>query len=216
MAGAIVLHFASEVDGRECRFLGVFLKITLWIPRSFWWWRENQILQVKAHRLVSTRCPRKIYLVSNFCSKGLPMPSKSPRSLRTIRMMNNTKDLYRKWSFRSSGVLLRMDNGFYMACSDTSNTLYNTSLEQLCVSLLQKLICASVTSLVVFRRSLFGFPADFDGGAKIKYYKSRRIRWYQRGVQEKSFWLPIFLPKVGPCQAKISRSLRVIRMMKKT
>ena len=101
-------------------------------------------------------------------------------------------------------------------CLSEQATLYNTSLEQLCDSLLQKLMGASVTSWVVFRRYLFGFPADFDGGAKIKYYKSRRIRWYQRGVQEESFWLPISLPNVGPCQAKISRSLRVIRMMKNT
>ena len=61
---------------------------------------------------------------------------------------------------------------------------------------------ASVTSWVFFRRYFWRFLADLHRGSKIKYYKSRRIRWYQRGVQEKSFCLPILLPKVGPCQAK--------------
>ena len=77
MAGAIVRQFASEVDGRECHFLGGFSKISLAIPDGFAWWRENQILQVKAHPLVSTRCPGKLGLAFNFCSKGWPMPSKN-------------------------------------------------------------------------------------------------------------------------------------------
>ena len=77
MAGAIVRQFASEVDGRECHFLGGFSKISLAIPDGFAWWRENQILQVKAHPLVSTRCPGKIVLASNFASEGWPMPSKN-------------------------------------------------------------------------------------------------------------------------------------------
>ena len=52
-----------------------------------------------------------------------------------------------------------------------------------------------------FRRLLAIQPAKFDGSAKINYFKSRRIRWYHRDVQENSVWLSIFVPKVGPCQA---------------
>ena len=86
------------------------------------------------------------------------------------------------------GRASRMSGGKYMACSDTSNTLYNTTLGKSCTTLLQKLICARVTSWVVFRRLLAIQPVDFNGGAKIKYYKSMRIREYQRGVQEKIIW----------------------------
>ena len=89
-------QFASEVDGRECHFLGGFSKISLAIPDGFAWWRENQILQVKAHPLVSTRCPGKIVLASNFASEGWSMPSKISRSLRITTMMKNTTDWHRK------------------------------------------------------------------------------------------------------------------------
>ena len=89
-------QFASEVDGRECHFLGGFSKISLAIPDGFAWWRENQILQVKAHPLVSTRCLGKLVLPSNFASEGWSMPSKISRSLRITTMMKNTKDWHRK------------------------------------------------------------------------------------------------------------------------
>ena len=89
-------QFASEVDERECHFLGVFSKIFLAIPDGFVWWRENQILPVKAHLLVSTMCPGKIVLASNFAPEGWFMPSKISRSLRITTMMKNTKDLHRK------------------------------------------------------------------------------------------------------------------------
>ena len=96
MAGAIVRQFASEVDGRECHFLNGFSKISLAIPDGFAWWRENQILQVKAHLLVSTRGPGKIVFASNFASEGWSMPSKISRSLRTTTMTKNTMDLHCK------------------------------------------------------------------------------------------------------------------------
>ena len=89
-------QFASEVDGRECHFLGGFSKISLAIPDGFAWWRENQILQVKAHLLVSTRCPGKIVLASKFAFQGWSMPSKISRSLRITTMMKNTTDWHRK------------------------------------------------------------------------------------------------------------------------
>ena len=50
------------------------------------------------------------------------------------------------------GRASRMSGGKYMACSDTSNTLYNTTLGKSCTTLLQKLMGARVTSWVVFRR----------------------------------------------------------------
>ena len=60
----------------------------------------------------------------------------------------------------------RMSGGKYMACSDTSNTLYNTTLGKSCTTLLQKLMGARVTSWVVFRRLLAIQRSDFDGEHK--------------------------------------------------
>ena len=36
------------------------------------------------------------------------------------------------------------------------------------------------------------------GGSKIKYFRSRRIRWHQRGVQENLFWASKFAFEIGP------------------
>ena len=97
-------QFASEVDGRECHFLGGFSKISLAIPDRFAWWRENQILQVEAHLVVP-----------------FPRPGKFVEALNLL--------------FEDSLVTPKFARCFNnMACSDTSNTLYNTSLEQLCAN----------------------------------------------------------------------------------
>ena len=97
-------HLASEVDGRECHFLGSFSKITPLIPGGCAWWRENQILQVNAHLLVPSRCPGKIGWASNFCSKGWSMGSKIRRSQKVSKIVENTSNSDRKLDFRDLGV----------------------------------------------------------------------------------------------------------------
>ena len=117
-AGQIVRHQCYQLFTKCYVTKWSFSKISRDPSRGFSWWRENKLFQVNAHLPVQTPCPGKFCLPSNFVSKVSFMPRKISRSLRVIRMMKNTSDWHRKRSFRDLGVILRVSNAFYMACSD--------------------------------------------------------------------------------------------------
>ena len=91
-----------------------------------------------------------------------------------------------------------------MACSDKQSYTYNSPVGKSWSNTSSKYVCGHHHFLGVFRRLLAIQTVDLAGAAKIKYYKSRRIRQCQQEVQEKSVWLPIFARKFFPWRANCS------------
>ena len=129
-----------------------------------------------------TPCLGKFGLPSNFVPKVSFMPRKISRSLRIIRMMKNTSDWHRKRSFRDLGVILRVSNAFYMACSDKQYLFREQTLGKSCVIDATNFSQNAMSQNEVFRRFLEIHPVDLAGGAKINYSKSMRICQCKRHV----------------------------------
>ena len=60
------------------------------------------------------------------------------------------------------------------------------------------LLCARWSKKLVFRRFLWSHSVDFSASSKINYFRSRRVRWCIREVQEHLFRASIFASKCLP------------------
>ena len=105
------------------------------------------------------------------CPKFRSCHAKISRSLGASRVMKNTSDWLRKRSFRDLGVILRVSNAFYMACSDKQYLFREQTLGKSCVIDATNFSQNAMSQNEVFRLFLETRPADLAGRAKINYSK---------------------------------------------